>query len=133
MTATIEETSTESKTQKLDKDSFQFEGEFLDVNVGDENYNAVVDLLAEYRTEALALTAAKDRAFKVEEKIKTLMAGHETLRVNGEQRVTWKWEALTKFDKQRLAREYNEILNLLTERVPDGKRVFNAKGVVGVD
>lgn len=124
MTATTEET----KVEKLDKDSFEFEGEFLDLT-GEEAY----ELLAEYRAAAAALHAAKKLAFDAEEKIKRVMRGHEALRIDGEVKVTWKWEALTKFNKQELARKYNDILNELTERVPDGKRVFNAKGVVGVD
>lgn len=113
---------------KLDKDTFNFEGEFLDLT-GAEAY----ELLAEYRAAAAALHAAKKLAFDAEEKIKARMRGYESLRIDGEVKVTWKWEALTKFDKQKLAREHLDILNTLTTRVPDGKRVFSAKGVVGVE
>lgn len=119
--------TTATKTP-ADKDRFLYEGEFLDLT-GQEAY----ELLAEYRAAATALHAAKKAAFDAEEKIKERMSGFENLRIDGEVKVTWTWQALTKFDKQALARKYPEILNELTTRVPDGKRVFSAKGVVGVE
>ena len=116
------------ETKAVDKDTFAYEGEFLDLT-GEEAY----ELLAEYRAAATLLHQAKKAAFDAEEKIKRAMRGHEALRIDGEVKVTWAWQAVTKVDKAQLGKDHPDLIDKYTTRVPDGKRVFSAKGVVGVD
>lgn len=123
MTDTIEKPAKVTEVTR-----FEYEGEYLDLT-GPEAY----ELLAEYRAAAQSLHVAKKAAFDAEEKIKELMRGRENLRVDGEVKVSWTWQSLTKFDKSALAVKYPAIVDEFTSRVPNGKRVFNAKGVVGVD
>ncbi len=110
---------------------FEWQGERLEVPANEKD--AVYEELAEYRAAAKALHAAKEAAFAAEEKIKQRMAGFEELAVDGEVKVTWRWAGETKFDKRGLQREAPELVERFTTRTTDTKRVFNAKGVVGVD
>ena len=123
---------TDTQTVKSKKVSeverFEYSGEFLDVDP-----EVAGDVLGRYRQAALALHAAKEAAFAVEEEIKLLMGGHENLRVNGEVKVTWKWGAKTTFDKRGLRQTHPGLVEEYTTTDPLGTRSFNAKGIVGVD
>ncbi len=134
-TATDSNTTTATKAVKAKKpteaERFEYMGERLDVDL--EDRDKAYEMLAEYRAAAKLLHDAKERAFAAEDAIKIYMAGHEELALDGEVKVTWRWQGETKFDKTGLAREYPAIVEQYTTRTTDTKRVFNAKGVVGVD
>lgn len=101
-----------------------FEGEFVDVDPAQwAKYEAA------YKYAALALQHAKDLAFKAEQDIKDLMGGHEHLRVMGETRVSWTWQAKNVFDKGQLRKDHPDLVDKYTTIIPDGKRVFDAKPI----
>ncbi len=132
-TATASDSEVPAKKTKkpTEAERFEYMGERLEIDL--EDRDAVYQELAEYSAAAKILHDAKERAFAAEEKIKQRMAGHEELALDGEVKVTWRWQGETKFDKTGLARKYPELVEEFTTRTHDTKRVFNAKGVVGVD
>ncbi len=102
----------------------EYQGEFVDVDPA-----AWAKYEAAYKYAAQALQHAKDLAFAAEQDIKELMGGHEHLRVMGETRVSWTWQAKNVFDKGQLRKDHPDIVDKYTQIIPDGKRVFDAKPI----
>lgn len=122
-------TVTTSKPAKpTEATRFEYMGETLEL-APEVGYT----LAAEYREAALALHAAKERAFAVEEKIKATMRGYEHVTVDGTRIFSWVWKLKTTFDKRGLRQKYPEIEAEFTRRVENGSRAFSAPGVTGVN
>lgn len=126
MTATTVKKPTEAER-------FSYQGEFLDIDLGDPRLPIILEKLATMGTAAIMLHAAKKSAFDAEEDLKLFMQGYENLRVMGEVKVTWRWKLKTYFDKRQLQRDNAALVEQYTVRTPDGERRFDCKGVVGVD
>lgn len=102
----------------------EYTGEFVDIDP-----NQAATLFAEYKAAAKFLQDAKDRAFLAEQAIKNVMGGHEHLRVLGEVKCSWTWQAKNVFDKGQLRKDHPDLVNKYTRIIPDGKRVFDAKPI----
>ncbi len=122
---------TEKEKKPTEAQRFHWMGEVLEVP--EEDLPEVYAMLARYRDRAATLATARAAAFETEEELKKYMKGFEHLSVNGDRVVHWVWQGETKFDKRGLQRSHPELVEEYTTRTTDTKRVFNAKGVVGVD